>query len=112
MPPVTGTGAIVSMNSQRFNFAAIALTRLEVLIVQQVNAHRGDEQSVHWQVVAFNERRRHIERRVASGEGDAARLEPRSDGCVHARRILRDTPGPELLAPRPSAGANEHRIAW
>jgi hypothetical protein len=37
VPPVTGKGATVSMNSHRFNFAAVAARASKVLIVEQVD---------------------------------------------------------------------------
>ena len=40
VPPVTGTGLIVSMNSQRFSLAAVSARRFEILVVEHVDAER------------------------------------------------------------------------
>jgi len=69
-----------------------------------------EEQGVHLHY-PYPDVERDLGRGIAADERHAARLHPGGDGGVEPGGVAADRPGPDLVAPRPSAGPDEHYIS-
>src|SRR5262245_2528145 len=65
---------------------------LEILVVEQVDPQSRDKEGVNRQRDAFDLRRRHVRRRVAADQRDAALLHPWRHRRVQAGGVLADVP--------------------
>ena len=101
VPPVTGTGATTSGTPSDSACGRLG-DRFEILIVEDVDAERGDRERVHRQVHALDQRRRHVLRAVAAEKRDAALFQPRRDRGVIAGFVAPDRPRSELSRAAPS----------
>src|SRR5262245_48596396 len=84
---------------------------LEILIVEQIDPHRGDQERVDRQRHAFHPRRHDVFRRVAADDRDAAGLDPWRNRRVEPGGALADVPRTELRAPRPASGPEQDDVA-
>ena len=111
MPPVTGIGFIVIMNSHRFNFAAVSASASRSWLSRMLMPSAVINSVCTGSATPCDHRRRHFRRGIAADDRHAARLDERNDRGVEAGRVAADSPRPDLLAPRPAAGAKQDHVA-
>ena len=111
VPKVTGIGAAVRRNSQRFRPAAAFRERFQVAVVEDGRAHGDQEQLVNRLVHAVHQGRHHVAAVVAADHGDIAAMQPFGAGGVQPGGELSRVPRAFVVAPRPAAGAEKDDIA-
>src|SRR5215467_5794983 len=84
---------------------------LKIAVVKDVHSQRHQDELVNWMGDTGNPRREHIAGHITSQQRYIALLQPPRARRMESGGVLRNIPGAQRRAPRPSPSADKHRVA-